>query len=179
MAQALNAAGHSVVSIQYRRIPGDPDASVADVITGLTWPWALPGRGRIGIGHSAGGHLLLTALAHRDCNLTAAVCLAPVADFTRAHELALDGNAAREFAGERLDLDPCTLPVPQTPVLIVHGERDALVPIELSENYVRRHGVLQRLAHATHFSLIDPRSADWPAVTSAVLQHCAEADSKE
>jgi acetyl esterase/lipase len=179
LASALNGLGYSVVSLEYERTPGDPDAAMRDVAAGLTWPWNIPGTGRIGIGHSAGGHLLLTAIALGDCELTAAIGLAPVADFGYAHAENLDDDAARAFAGERRDLDPCTLPVPVTPVEILHGERDTLVPITLSEHYVQRHGVLHRLPNATHFSLIDPESPDWPTVTAAVSRHCAGADSRE
>jgi acetyl esterase/lipase len=179
MSQAFHTLGYSVVSLEYERTPGDPDAAVADVMRGLTWPWDVPGTGRIGIGHSAGGHLLLTAIAQHPIELTAAICLAPVANFARAHELGLDDNAARDFAGDRIDLDPCTLPLPRTPVEILHGERDTLVPIELSEHYVRRHGILHRLAEGTHFSLIDPQSPEWTAVTAVVSRHSVAEDSKE
>lgn len=174
MAAALNTEGFSVVSIEYRRIPGDPDASLDDVTAALVHPWAVPGKSTVGIGHSAGGHLLLAAIALHTTRLARVIGLAPVADFALARRLSLDHDAAETFAGARTDIDPCTLPVRATPVDIVHGDGDEKVPIKLSENYVKRHGTLHRIRNGTHFSLIDPQSRDWPSVM-AVITHSAVA----
>jgi pimeloyl-ACP methyl ester carboxylesterase len=123
------------------------------------------------VGHSAGGHLALHAAATIEPRHTPAgvLALAPVADLRLAQILRLDGDAVPAFLGEdasaRPDLDPAQLPQPSAPVRIVHGIGDAVVPVGVSESYVRQHpaAVLTR-PDCGHFALIDPRSRAWPAV---------------
>src|SRR5687767_5756925 len=87
MAAALRDLGWEVVSIEYRRVPGDPDATVSDVRAALSA--AAPD---VIAGHSAGGHLALWAAATMGLK---AVALAPVADLRLAEELNLDGGAVK------------------------------------------------------------------------------------
>ena len=60
------------------------------------------------------------------------------------------------------------------PQVLIHGELDDVVPIELSRAYqsaARAQGddvELEALPHTGHFALIDPRSAVWPSVEAAV-----------
>ena len=160
MAAALRDAGWEVVSIEYRRVPGDPDVTVSDVRTALSA--VAPD---VITGHSAGGHLALWAAATMGLK---AVALAPVADLRLAEELNLDGGAVKAFLGvaasERGDLDPVRLP-PSGAVLI-HGERDTVVPIRLSQVYLAVHenSRLVELPGTAHFELIDPRANAWPIV---------------
>jgi pimeloyl-ACP methyl ester carboxylesterase len=130
-------------------------------------------------GHSAGGHLALQAGAalgppHVPAGVLA---LAPVADLRLAQELRLDGDAVPAFLGEdaaaRPDLDPVRLPTPGGAVGLLHGTRDAIVPVQVSESYVRRHpGAVLTRVDCGHFALIDPRSTAWPTVLHA-LHHAA------
>jgi acetyl esterase/lipase len=181
MTEALAAAGWPTVTPEYRRVPGRPDLAVGDVHAAVR---AIDGRpelvGRrderiVLAGHSAGGHLALQAAAtlqppHAPAGVLA---LAPVADLRRAQELCLDGDAVPAFLGEdaaaRPELDPALLPPPAGPVRIVHGTGDAIVPVEVSESYVRHHpgAVLTSIA-CGHFALIDPRSAAWPTIMVAL-----------
>ena len=85
MSHALAAEGWSAAAIEYRRIPGDPDASLNDVRVALrVVPVELRGRhdGRVVVvGHSAGGHLALWAASVAPAaGLAGTVALAPVAD---------------------------------------------------------------------------------------------------
>ena len=174
MTEALAAAGWATVTPEYRRVPGRPDLAVGDVHAALRaiaeWP-EFVGRRVLLVGHSAGGHLALQAAAtlpppHAPAGVLA---LAPVADLRRAQELRLDGDAVQAFLGEDAaecpDLDPALLPTPAGPIRIVHGTQDGIVPVELSESFVRHHpgAVLTPIASG-HFALIDPRSTAWLTV---------------
>jgi len=179
LANAIARTGASVCSIEYRRIPGDPHSTVTDVIDALRNPWEeIPHSGRIALGHSAGGHLLLYAIAH-DAPLQGAIALAPVADLQRAHDLALDDGAVHEFSGGHSSFDPMQLPLPTVPLTIVHGDADEHVPLELSTRYAARFGSLEVLNSVGHFNLIDPAHAAGQYVISVIQRHFDEADSKE
>lgn len=182
MTEALAAAGWTTITPEYRRVPGRPDLTVGDVHTAVraVAGWRdLAGRPVVLAGHSAGGHLALqTAAALGSPHVPAGVlALAAVADLRLAQELRLDGDAVPAWLGEdaaaRPDLDPVRLPAPGAAVRLLHGTRDAIVPVQVSESYVRHHpeAVLGRL-ECGHFALIDPRSTAWPAVLDA-LHHVA------
>jgi acetyl esterase/lipase len=183
MASALAMAGWTTAVIGYRRIPGEPDASVDDVANALA---LLPLRvsrhdGRaIAVGHSAGGHLaLLVATAHATPSLRGALGLAPAADLQLSHARALGGGAVAAFLGAapdaRPDLDPRRRAAPAMKTLLLHGDRDAVVPLEVSESYAAAHREveLQCLADCGHFALIDPLSSAWPQVVSALQRLAA------
>jgi acetyl esterase/lipase len=160
MAAALRDAGWEVVSVEYRRVPGDPDVTVSDVRETLEAV-----KPDVVAGHSAGGHLALWAAATIGLK---AVALAPVADLRMAEELNLDGGAVKAFLGaaaeERADLDPARLGDPGA--VLIHGEQDSLVPIGLSRSYAaaRPASRLVELPGTAHFELIDPRADAWPVV---------------
>lgn len=176
MAAALAVAGWTVASVGYRRIPGAPDTTVGDMADALE---RLPSRitqhnGRVVvIGHSAGGHLaLLAATKYASPSLLGALALAPAADLRLAHQRALGGGAVMAFLGagpeDRADLDPRQLDAPTVATTLVHGDDDAVVPLEISESYlaVHRNVRLVRLGGCGHFALIDPLSAQWPGIVS-------------
>lgn len=170
-AAALAEAGFPVALIEYRRIPGDPDATVGDVAATLRavalGAPPFPAGPILIIGHSAGGHLAL--LAAREANVSGCLALAPVADLQMAHALHLDDGAVDDFLGtgpgERPDLDPAQGGPCRCPTAVLHGDSDELVPVALSESFARRTGAdLTVLAGGGHFGLIDPASAAWPSV---------------
>ena len=173
MAEALRAAGWTTAAVEYRRIPGDPDATTADVRAALD---ALPSLvtahdGRmIVIGHSAGGQLALRAAAHDHTLRT--VARSPVADLRRAEMLGLGGGAVRAFLGadDGARFDPMRLPaVPAERLVILHGRKDETVPAELSEGYAaHRGGELIAPPDAHHYSFIDPCDPHWPLLTDTL-----------
>lgn len=174
-AHALASAGYTVALIEYRRVPGDPEASVTDVADAVS---RLPERvsphdGRIVLaGHSAGGHLALCVASAGITGLTSVVALAPIADLTWTHELGFDDDAAAAFVGthDPADFDPLLLPSPRVPVTILHGARDSLVPIEQSQRYATVHpeARLVTIEQAAHFELIDPTHDAWGLVRQAL-----------
>jgi acetyl esterase/lipase len=176
MSEAFAAAGWTVASAEYRRIPGEPDATLQDVSLALE---TIPTRVRhhngrvVLIGHSAGGHLVLWLSATRGTpQLAGTLALGPAADLQLAHERNLGDGAAGAFLGtspaNRSDADPRRLASPAVPITIVHGEADEIVPVALAESYVAAHPHtrLVRLLRAGHFAVIDPKSDAWPAIVT-------------
>ena len=174
MAEAIAAAGWTVASIEYRRVPGDPDKTLHDVGDALA---KLPVKisrhnGKVAlIGHSAGGHLVLwLTVARHTPQLIATVALAPAADLQLADELNLGEGATRLFLGAdpktRTDVDPRQLASPQIPTVIIHGDKDVVVRIAVAESYVSAHPSVRlvRLTGVGHFAVIDPLSAVWPTI---------------
>ncbi|TFV49573.1 alpha/beta hydrolase [Blastococcus sp. TF02A_35] len=178
MTEALAAAGWTTVAPEYRRVPGRPDLTVDDVraaVRAVAGQPGLAGRPVLLAGHSAGGHLALLAAAtleppHVPVGVLA---LAPAADLGLAEALGLGDGAVPAFLGEaaavRADLDPVRLPAPEGAVRILHGTADEIVPVEVSESYVRAHpaAALTRV-DGGHFPLVDPESAAWPTVLAAL-----------
>lgn len=167
MASALAGNGRRVLSLEYRRIPGSPDATLHDLTTALA---RLPVAGPVLIaGHSAGGHLALLLAGLPHLPIAGWVALAPVADLALAESLALDGGAVGDFLGTvasaRPDLDPARGPGPLVPGSVLHGEQDTVVPITVSESYAASVGSdLVRIARCGHFALIDPATPAWRVV---------------
>ena len=170
MAAACADAGHPTLLLGYSRVPGDPDAAVADLRRGVAAAGeALPGGRPVLVGHSAGGHLALVLAADPGSRARGCLALAPVADLRDADRLDLDDGAVRDFLGvaahHRSDLDPVRLPPPAIPVTVLHGDADTLVPPHLSEAYCRATGSrLVTLPGSAHFEVIDPLSTAWPVV---------------
>ena len=183
MAAALAALGWTVVNIEYRRVPGDPQATLDDVGRAVE---ILPSRvtqhdSRVVVaGFSAGGHLALW-LAHSAAKmpLHAALALAPVADLRLAERRRLGDGAVGAFIGSHTeildDIDPRQMGDARASVTIVHGASDDVVPIELSESYLSAHPAtrLRRLPMTGHFALVDPATPVWPIVLQE-LQRLAD-----
>jgi len=177
--EALADLGHTVAAPEYRRIPGDPDATTGDVAAALAaLPGLLAGRhdGRVVVlGHSAGGHLALWAASAAPApGLVLTVSLGGVADLRLAEAQHLGDGAATAFLGglaeARPDLDPVRLAPPATPVALVHGAGDAIVPVSQAQAYVAAfpQARLDAVADAGHFAVIDPLADAWAAVVGAV-----------
>jgi acetyl esterase/lipase len=191
LAAALAAAGHPVAQLEYRRT-GTPGGgwpgTFDDVAAGIA---ALPGLlahlgvavGRpVLLGHSAGGHLALWYATTTAPAARGVVALAPVADLTEAYRLDLDGGAVaallgggpREWPERYAAVDPVVRRPPALPTVIIHGDRDRQVPVELSRRYAaaaaRAGGPvdLVELPGVDHFALIDPLAPAWAEVTAAL-----------
>jgi pimeloyl-ACP methyl ester carboxylesterase len=145
------------------------------------------------VGHSAGAHLAAWAAArhrlpegspwHRAAPLDLpVVSLAGVLDLELSDRLGLGGHAARKLLGGTPRRHPDRYAVANPGALLptggrlvaVHGSRDDTVPVEMSTRYVDRartagdHAQLVQIADCGHFELIDPSSAAWAAVLSAI-----------
>lgn len=202
LAADLADRGYLVASLEYRRLGGaggwpqtfDDVAAGMDALPALVAA-AAPGAGHppvVSVGHSAGGQLVLWDAGrhqlparsrwHRSgaSSVRGVVALAPVADLARARELGLDDGVVAELLGHGTDgqrrqddLDPSYLP-PTAPVVVVHGDQDRQVPLEVSQRYVdavRARGAdvaVDVIVGADHFALIEPGSRAWPRVLAAV-----------
>lgn len=156
MASALADLGWPVLLPEFRRIPGDPQATVDDVRAAVA---SITGE-VILMGHSAGGHLAMLATTPE---VRGTIALAPAADLALCRELDLDDGAVNDFLGKH-DATPYQ---PMTDgAVIIHGTEDKTVPIEVSNAYAARHpGTrLITLPGEGHFALIDPLSRAWPNV---------------
>jgi acetyl esterase/lipase len=187
LATALRNEGLVVATPEYRRVGGgggwpttaeDVDAAVA-ALPGLLEGIGLATTTTTLVGHSAGGHLVLW-LANQSHPVDRVVGLAPVGDLRAAAHDHLGDDATQALLGgdpeavpQRYDAaDPATRfeTRPGCQVVVVHGAQDTNVPVANSRGLAARHGFvdLRELPGADHFALIDPGSAAWPAVLSAV-----------
>lgn len=172
-AQELAAEGWRVVLAEYRRVPGAPFATTQD-LAALDTHLRLEGHDVAAwVGHSAGGALVLWRALTPDLAPMRAVALAPVADFGAALAERLGGNAVGDWLGAETEamthLDPTRLlaaaPERAEQVHLVHGDRDATVPVRQTEGFAAPSTVLPG---AHHFDLVDPASAHWAAVTDVI-----------
>lgn len=179
MTHGLAAEGFTAAALEYRRVPGDPDASLNDVRVALrVLPVELRGRhdGRVIVaGHSAGGHLALWAASVAPAKgLIGTLALAAVADLAAADRERVGGTVVPDFLGgpasSRPDVDPTRMVSAVQPVVLVHGAEDDVVPVSQSESYAAAHpeAALQVLPGTGHYGLIDPLSAAWPHVVAAL-----------
>ena len=175
LAQKFADLGWPVALIEYRRIIGNPDAMMSDVVSAIG---EVAGRNNklILIGHSAGGHLAL--LAANKLSVLGVIALAPVTDLVKTEELDLDEGAASDFLGApaslRADLDPMRQPVLTVPTTLIHGELDIRVPVAFARDYVAKaassHVKLIELENIGHFEVIDPRHKTMELVLEQLTQ---------
>jgi acetyl esterase/lipase len=176
----------------------DDAALFADTVPTLL-AGSLPGRVELGrtvfVGHSAGGHLVTWLAARHRLPASspwaaanplagAVVSLAGVVDLSLAEELGLGQHATAALLGgspaKRPDryaqADPARLLPTGVRTVLVQGLDDTVVPPAVSRSYAaaaRAAGddvALHELAGADHYDVVDPTSAAWPAVLSAVAE---------
>lgn len=180
MSSALAEAGWTTLTLEYRRVSGEPDVTLEDVASALG---SLPARverhtGRVLlVGHSAGGHLVLWAAVRcANVRLQGVLALAPAADLQMAHALNLGDGAVQRFLGvppvNRPDVDPLCLPTPSVAVTILQGSDDEIVPPAVPASYCVAfpNTRLVQLPDCGHFALIDPASRAWEAVLRELSQ---------
>lgn len=181
LAAALAEEGYAVALVEYVR-PGLPGggwpATGDDVVAAV----AAVGRDEAGacpvvlVGHSAGGHLAVWALhrvgeaeASTVPGLAGAVSLAGCLDLHLVHRLGLDGDAAAALMGSTPAADPTAWDAADParlgrapyPVVVVHGDQDEQVPLEVARSWWEQAGDPGRdrlvlLPGVTHFPLVDP-----------------------
>ena len=189
MAAALAQLGLAVATVEYRRTGGaggwpatfdDAAAGVAvapHVVAALR-PGAVDPDDTVVVGHSAGGHLAIWAAQRSPHGIRRVVALAPVADLYEAHRRRLDGDAVAALMGGSPEDVPDRyatgdaaglLPGP-VPVVVVHGQRDEQVPVDMSRRLVGASPDVElvELPGVEHFGLIDPLSPAWSSVVAAL-----------
>jgi dipeptidyl aminopeptidase/acylaminoacyl peptidase len=182
LAVDLARRGWATWNVEYRRIGSDGGAqqTLADVRAAIDavpkLDGALSTERLLVIGHSAGGQLALCAAAASA--VAAVVSLAGVCDLVVAAEDRLGDDAVVRFIGggphERPDEYRLANPRQQlptgVPVLLVHGDADARVPVQQSRDYAAAAQTsgdrceLLELTGVDHFALIDPRTTVWATV---------------
>lgn len=196
LAADLAGRGYAVWNLEYRRVGagGGWPATFEDIAAGIDLLADLPVdiARVVAIGHSAGGHLAAWAAGRARLAPGAPGAeprVVPAAVVSQAGVLALadcaseavGGTAAPDLMGggprdlpERYRLADPMAALPLTaPVLCVHSRADENVPYRYSERYVEAATAAGGAAtlHETsgdHFTLIDPASPDWRAVTGAL-----------
>lgn len=166
LAEDLAARGWTAWNIEYRRLGsggGDPQTldDVGAAIDHLAELGLADGR-VVAIGHSAGGHLAAWAATREDpaVALTGFVSQAGVLDTRRAYELNLSGGVAEAFlAASPIERLPLT-----APALLVHGSRDDIVPLEISERFAAASGAPLVVEDEDHFGHLSPGNPLWKAV---------------
>jgi acetyl esterase/lipase len=183
LAADLVRRGYAAWNIEYRRVGrrqgGGYPATFDDVAAAIDHLARL-GDPRLDlsdvtfVGHSAGGHLALWA-ASRDGDSQVeparVIAQAPITNLVSAGQAAhaLMGCEPRENPERWADCDPMQLLPVGRPLLLVHGEDDATIPIQRTREYVAAAAEagddvkLIEPAPGGHRSHIDPRSAGWRA----------------
>ncbi|SEU35262.1 alpha/beta hydrolase family protein [Stigmatella erecta] len=191
----LARRGFATWSLEYRRV-GHPGGgwpgTLEDVVQGaahlrtLARTWPLDLNQVVGLGHSAGGHLILCLAArHRDTGLPplrGVVPLAAVSDVVRVQELGLGSGIVETFFGGTPAQVPGHYqrgsPLALAPLgvrqILLHGALDDIVPLALSERYQAHAAALGddvrliTLPQAAHFEVINPRAPEWEQVVEAL-----------
>lgn len=193
LAADLAGRGWLAWNVEYRRVGagvgggGGGVRSVDDVAAAVAaiadFSDDVTGLPVIGLGHSAGGHLI-TCVAGRPDNggLSAVVSQAGVLDLRAADRDGLGGGAIEAYLGHPpgpadRDLDPIQRVPLAIPVRCVHGTADRTVPLSQSRAYVAAalaSGADAELVEVSgnHFDLIDPGTQSW-AETVRVLDGLA------
>ena len=191
LACDLSLAGWATWNVEYRRVGAgggvpqtlDDVLAAHDAVATLRAP--LDVRRIAVLGHSAGGHLAFWLASRRRLQL--AVSLAGVVCLAEAARQRLGDGAVSAFCGggpedvprvyERAD-PSAHLPL-GVPQLVVHGDADDVVPVEMSRTWAERAATtgdaceLMVLRGVGHFELIDPRAPAWASVRARLPRAAA------
>lgn len=191
LAEALVERGWNVWQIEYRQVPNgggwprtleDTAAAIEHLaVVGTSLGVALGPI--VTVGHSAGGHLAVWALARPNAvlALAGAVSLAGVLNLRLGEREDIGAGAVVEFLGggskdhpERYDAaDPMSRIDARLPVRIVHGSADHVVPMNQSDTYAAaasRAGqdVAVRVVDGDHMVVIDPAHESFSQLLAAL-----------
>ena len=183
LAADLAACGWAAWNIEYRRVGlraggGWPEtgADVAAAIDHLAELDAPLDLARVAaVGHSAGGHLALWAAGREKARvlLAAVVGQAAVSDLEVASAQGVCGGMVEQLVGGmpqqvpdryRVASPARRLPL-RVPALLVHGDRDDTVPVQMSRDFAAAAGCdLAELAGDGHYEHLEPGSRAWATV---------------
>ncbi len=173
----LAEAGVSTATIEYRRLGsgGGGIATVTDVVASTSVASSLFSEKRLVIaGHSAGAHLAVSAAIDAGtAPLDGVVGVAGIYDLTAPGASQLGEGAVGDFLAR--GGASVTAAVPEgTPVVLVHGSADEVVPASQSAAYAADLAgsgvrvVHQEIAGLGHFEFLDERSPAWQATHTEV-----------
>jgi acetyl esterase/lipase len=196
LATDLSGRGYATWNLEYRRVGngGGWPGTFDDVAAGIDHlaTLAVDTSHVVAIGHSAGGHLATWAAGRSTLPadapgagprvaVTAVVSQAGVLDLATAANQRIGGAGVTNLVGATPAENPQRYrlvdPIAQVPipaqVLCMHSRRDDTVPLAQSTAYVaaaRNAGAAASLIETTgdHYTMIDPRSADWRALLDAL-----------
>lgn len=189
IAEDLAENGIAAWNIEFKRWSEGDEGVWTDTLSDVMRAWGqlalLPGidmvRSMI-MGHSAGGQLALMMGAVAETKPWLTIAQSPIADTVAADHAKLsdDGDAVRRWMGcspegnEELwrRVNPIENP-PNSPVLLIHGKSDQVVPWSQSDSYVRAMKAkgtdIQTLwLPGDHYSIIDVASDDWLTQLDAI-----------
>lgn len=201
LARAITGEGWAVWNIEYRRVGrggggGGWPTTFVDVAAAFDHLTKVDGIDQdriVACGHSAGGHLALWAAARPrlpagapgdkpSVSVRAAVALAGVVDLAEAAHLGLGGGATIALLGATPEeapdrygaASPAALLPLGLPQVLLHGDRDAAVPLAISEHYQQKAAgagddiTLVTLPGVDHMELIRPSGPSWESLRTAL-----------
>ena len=190
LAADLAARGVAAWNVEYRRVGlraggGWPEtgADVAAAIDHLAELDAPLDLARVAaVGHSAGGHLALWAAGRDDARvpLAAVVGQAAISDLEAASTQGVCGGMVEQLVGgspkrmpERYRAASPARRLPlRVPALLVHGDRDDTVPVQMSRDFAAAAGCdLAELAGDGHYEHLEPVSRAWATVVEWLERH--------
>ena len=177
MSRALANRGYAVWTPEYRRVgdagggwPGTFEDIVRSigVLSELASEHLFDLNRVVMMGHSAGGHLALWLAAQNNLPLRGVVSLAGICDLKAYEGLGNDcaaslpgllGGTSREAPERWTMANPIELLPIDVRVSLVHGERDAIVPLSQSESFAAAAGCELRVVRGGgHFDMVSPRA---------------------
>ncbi|WP_246849945.1 alpha/beta hydrolase family protein [Rufibacter roseolus] len=204
VSAALTKAGFATWNIEFRRVgnpgggyPGTflDVAKAVDHVRELAKKYPVSGKEVVVMGHSAGGHLALWAAGRKGLprksplytrnplKVKGVVSLAGIPDLaTYSTEKGSCNTAVEKLMGglpsavpqRYAEATPSPALALKTPIRMVQGARDPIVPVSQAQNFVnhsssnKNKAQLVLLPEAGHFDLVSPVSPVWPTIEKAV-----------